>query len=311
MASLHAALDPGCTAFLRGLAAQGGLGAPELGLLRAALVTMAAAAGAGPDLPGVEDGAITLPGRTLPCRRYRPLAHGCSGLVVFFHGGGWVAGDLDTHDELCRRLAHVSGLDVLSVAYRLAPEHPWPAAPHDAVDTLRWVSANRAALGFPAGKLAVAGDSAGGTLAAVCALECGDAIRVAALVYPLVEVNEFDDASMRSFGEDYFLTREMTAWFLAQYLPPGTDTNHPWVSPRHALAQADTLNVILLSAGFDPLRDQQWALAGERRAAGGRIEHLHIEGAIHGFLSLRGVIGPALPDQGIAFLAAELCRQLR
>ena len=193
-------LDPGCASFLAGLAAQGGLGPPELGNLRAALVGLATAAGAGPALPAVEDGAIELPGRSLACRRYRPLADACAGLVVFFHGGGWVAGDLDTHDELCRRLAQASGLDLLSVAYRLAPEHPWPAAPDDAVDAVRWISTNRGALGFPAGRLAVAGDSAGGTLAAVCALEYGPAIRAVALIYPFVDATSLDDGSMRALA---------------------------------------------------------------------------------------------------------------
>ena len=305
------ALDPGCAQFLEGLAAQGGLGPPELGNLRTALVELSAAAGAGPELPAVEDHMIELPGRSLAARRYRPLPHACEGLGVFFHGGGFVAGDRHTHDELCRRLAQASRLDVLSVEYRLAPEHPWPAAPDDAVDTVRWALANQARLGVPAGRLAVAGDSAGGTLAAVCALECGAALRAAALIYPFLDATALDAGSMRALGDDYFLTREMTLWFLARYVPAGTPLDHPRVSPGRALAQSPAPPVILLTAGFDPLRDQQLAFANEARAKGGHIAHLHLEGAIHGFMSLRGVIGPALADRGLAFLAAELGRLVR
>lgn len=304
-------LDPGCAAFLTGLAAQGGLGAPELGVMRAALQDLSASAGPGPELGAVEDLVIDLPGRSLSARRYRPLRDGCHGLVVFFHGGGFVAGDLVSHDEMCRHLAHVSNLDLLSVGYRLAPEHPWPAAPDDAVDTVAWALTNRPVLGFPAGRLAVAGDSAGGTLATVCALEHRDALKAVVLIYPFLDATAVDSESMRIFGEGYFLTHEMTKWFMAQYLPAGTPPGNPRVSPGRAENLEHLPALIMLTAGYDPLRDQQLGFVKRVGDFGGQIEHLHLDGAIHGFLSLRGVIGPALAERAYRFIATALARQFR
>ncbi|MBI3524939.1 MAG: alpha/beta hydrolase [Betaproteobacteria bacterium] len=306
-----ATLDPGCASFLAALAEQGGLGPPELGILRSTLVDLAAAATPGPDMADIVDFKIPLSGRNLPARRYRPLAGACKGLVVFFHGGGFVAGTIETHDELCRQIAAASSLDLLSVEYRLAPEHPWPAAPEDALEAVRWVLTNQSTLGIPAGKIAVAGDSAGGTLAAICALELGSAIRAIAMIYPLLDATSFDDNSMHTLGDGYFLTREMMLWFMEQYLPAGTIRTQPRVSPGLSPAWGKAPPVILLTAGFDPLVDHQLVFDRNVRDQGGRIEHLQIKGAIHGFVSLREEIGSALVDTAINFISTQLARTVQ
>ena len=177
------------------------------------------------------------PAGEIALRVYTPVAAGqtLSG-IVFFHGGGWVIGDLDVYDGMCRALANELGARVVSVDYRLAPEHPFPAAVDDSFAALKWVEANASALGIDANAIAVAGDSAGGNLAAVCTLlvkKGGPKIGFQLLIYPVLSMTH-DTESMRRYGEGYFLERGTMEWFGRHYIPEGADLTDPRLAPLSA-----------------------------------------------------------------------------
>lgn len=241
----------------------------------------------GPPEPveAVEDLSIDGPGGPLALRLYRPGVP-APPLLVFLHGGGWVIGDLDIQDGLCRALANRAGCAVLSVDYRLAPEHPFPAAADDAWAACRWAAAHGADLGVDPGRLGVAGDSAGGNLALGVALRARDggapSLRLCLLTCPVVD-HRLDDASMEELAEGYFLTRAKMAWYWDQYAPAGIDRSKPELSPL----RADLTGlgpVAMVTAGFDPLRDQGLDLARACAAAGVDTALLHFGDMIHGFL---------------------------
>ena len=241
----------------------------------------------GPPEPveAVEDLSIDGPGGPLALRLYRPGGPPPP-LLVFFHGGGWVIGDLEIQDGLCRAVANRAGCAVLSVDYRLAPEHPFPAAADDAWAACRWAAACGADLGVDADRLGVAGDSAGGNLALGVALRARDAgapgLRLCLLTCPVVD-HRLDDASMADCAEGYFLTRAKMAWYWDQYAPAGTDRSRPELSPLRA-DLAGLCPTVVVTAGFDPLRDQGLDLARACAAAGVDTISMHLGGMIHGFL---------------------------
>ena len=241
----------------------------------------------GPPEPveAVEDLSIDGPGGPLALRLYRPGVP-VPPLLVFLHGGGWVIGDLDIQDGLCRALANRAGCAVLSVDYRLAPEHPFPAAADDAWAACRWAAAHGADLGVDPGRLGVAGDSAGGNLALGVALRARDSgapsLRLCLLTCPVVD-HRLDYASMAELAEGYFLTRAKMAWYWDQYAPPGIDRSKPELSPLLA-DLAGLCPVAVVTAGFDPLRDQGLDLARACAAAGVDTALLHFGDMIHGFL---------------------------
>jgi acetyl esterase len=213
-------------------------------------------------------------------------------LVVFFHGGGWVLGDLETHDRMARSLALASGAAVLSVGYRLAPEHPFPAALEDCLAATDW-----AARQVPPGRLAVAGDSAGGNLAATAAIACRDAgIRLAAqlLVYPVIDAfGNYADAnenarfpSRTENADGYFLTREVMEWFCGHYLADKSQGADWRVSPLRARDHAGLAPAVVCTAWFDPLRDEGAAYAAALNSAKVPSKHYAGEGLIHGFFSM-------------------------
>jgi acetyl esterase len=221
-------------------------------------------------------------------RLYRPNDRDDLGLLVYLHGGGWVIGDLDSHDNVCRALANGSGHAVLSVDYGLAPERPFPGGLEDSVTALRWAHANAAALGCRADRIAIGGDSAGGNLAAVVANMAPVPLVFQLLVYPATDLG----CSYPSYVENstgYFLTTAGVKWFVGHYLSgrAGT-TNDPRVSPQFAddAALAASPPALVITAEFDPLRDEGDAYAARLASLGVPTSHVRFSGMVHGFFSL-------------------------
>jgi acetyl esterase len=223
-------------------------------------------------------------------------------LLVFFHGGGYVVGDLDTHDEPCRVLCRFAGVHVLSIEYRLAPENPFPAGLEDAIAATKWAQANAGRFAADPGRIAVAGDSAGGNFAAVTARELarqGEAVpALQVLIYPGTDFVATTH-STELFGEGFFLTRESMDWCVGHYLPPDADRADPRLSPLRAPDLQGLPPAIVLTAAFDPLRDEGEAYAEALRAAGNRVVLVRAPGLIHGFINLT-VVNRSARDQLVA-----------
>lgn len=261
---------------------------------------------------GIEDITVPGPDHRLPARVYRPMdASVPAATIVFFHGGGFVIGDLDTHDNQCRWVCREVGAVVVSVGYRLAPEAPFPAAVSDCLAATRWVADHIDGLGGDADRLVVAGDSAGGNLAAVVAQACrdegGPALAAQLLVYPSVDFTDDGGQTYRSRTENaegYFLTLEDIIWFTENYVPEGNDPGHPHLSPiHHELSGLPP--AVIVTAEFDPLRDEGDAYAAALRDAGVEVWHKRYDGMIHGFFDL-----PAL-SPAAAEAVKETCAALR
>jgi acetyl esterase len=255
---------------------------------------------------GVEDRTVPGPAGAVSVRIYEPTVDR-GGAVTYFHGGGWVIGDLDTHDPSCRRIANLLGATVVSVEYRLAPEDPYPAALEDAIAATEWTAAS-----FPDQPHVVAGDSAGAALAAGVAMLArdagGPAIAAALLFYPPTDPT-MSMASVQDNGEGYFLTSADMAWFLDHYLPDPDQRTEPTVN----LLDADLAGLpptVIATAEFDPLRDEGDAFAERLRAAGVTVRHLPGPGLIHGFLAFSGLVAAAdeLSTEAITALDALLDR---
>jgi acetyl esterase len=227
-------------------------------------------------------------------------------LVAFFHGGGWVLCGLDSHDEACRQLANGTGAIVMSVDYRLAPEHRFPTAAEDAYAATRWLADHGADLGGDPARLAVAGDSAGGNLAASVALMArdrgGPALVFQLLVYPVLD-HSFDTGSYKENATGYFLTVDAMRWFWAQYLGPHGDGSDPYVSPLRAADLSGLPPAHVVTAEFDPLRDEGEAYAARLSAAGVPTEARRYDGAFHGFFSMTAVLDAAAAASAAAHTA--------
>ena len=251
---------------------------------------------------------VELPGGT-PARIYLPEVDGPAPTVVFFHGGGFVIGDLETHDDHARLLCAEVGAAVLSVDYRLAPEHRWPAGLEDCLAATRWAAEHVDELGGDADRIAVAGDSAGGNLsAAVCMALRDSGPRLAAqlLLYPAVDfVEASEHPSREQNATGYLLTSDDMAWFGENYVPEGADRRDPRLSVLHAPDLSGLPPAVVATAEYDPLRDEGEAYADALEKAGVRvIRHLY-PGLIHGFFGL----GPLSPAAAAA--NRELCADLR
>lgn len=243
-------------------------------------------------LANVENRTIPGPAGPLPVRIYHPLRAddtqpGPLPVVVYYHGGGWVVGSIASHDALCRRLCSRSGCIVISVEYRLAPEHKCPAAVDDAFAAVAWAAAHASELGGDPNRIAVAGDSAGGNLAAaVCHLaqqHRGPAIAAQLLIYPIVDYFP-DTESYRRNGVGYFLTADSMAWFWQHYLQSVEQAAEITVSPLRAADLSGQPPALVMVAEFDPLRDEGLAYADRLEQAGVRVERFFADGQIHGFL---------------------------
>jgi len=254
------------------------------------------------------------PHGTIPVRLYRPLgstARAALPVLVYFHGGGWVIGDLDTHDVLCRSLANGAGCAVASIDYRMGPEHRFPAAVDDVLAATRWVRREAASLGLDASRLAVGGDSAGGNLAAVAAIAARDAgdlpIAFQLLIYPATDMRR-GHPSHQANGQGYLLTRDTMAYFHDHYID---DARHDLDWRASPLLHADLSGLppaLVLTAGYDPLRDEGMAYAEALTAAGNRAAYVCFERQIHGFITMGKVLDEA--DTAIALCCAELRRAL-
>jgi acetyl esterase len=251
--------------------------------------------GGEPDALGrVEDLTIPGPGGDLPLRIYAIEHGGLRPALVYFHGGGFVFGNLDTHDAVCRAIAKESGAVVIAVDYRLAPEHKFPAAVDDAHAATVWVATNAERLGIDAHRIAVGGDSAGGNLATVIAMRCrdagGPALSAQILLYPVTDSSSLETESHREFGEDYFLTRGAMDWFTGHYLASADQKRHPEVSPLLAPNRSGLPPALVITAEFDPLRDEGEAYAQRLQQAGVPVTLTRYPGMIHGFVSMHGVL---------------------
>ena len=247
-------------------------------------------------------------------RLYRPkgaAADAVLPVLVYFHGGGWVIGDLDTHDTLCRELANGSGCAVVATDYRMGPEHRFPAAVDDCLAAAYWVRRNATALGVDPERMAVGGDSAGGNLAAVVSIAARDAgdlpIRFQLLIYPATDAHCGTDSHHRN-GEGYLLTKETMAYFYGHYI---TDRRHfdDWrASPLRHENLAGLPPALVITAGFDPLRDEGLAYAHRLSDAGNRATHVSFERQIHGFVTMGKVIDEA--NAAVQMCAATLRSEL-
>ena len=247
---------------------------------------MRAAAVRGPAAPVHEVRDLDAGG--VPARLYRPGSDDGLGLLVYLHGGGWVIGDLESHDNVCRSLANRSGHAVLSIDYRLAPEHPFPAAVGDSINAVRWAYANAAGLGCDPDKLAIGGDSAGANLAAVVCNVAPVPLRFQLLVYPVTDAR-CGSQSYVDNAEGYFLTATSMGWFVDHYLSGGAGTvDDPRVSPLLAEDAALRCNppTLIITAEFDPLRDEGDRYAERLAALGVPVSHVRFDGMFHGFFSL-------------------------
>jgi acetyl esterase len=240
------------------------------------------------EIAKVEDDLVPGPMGGIPVRWYRPGPEAGLPVTLYFHGGGWTVDDLDTHDHLCRRLASRSHAVVVSVAYRLGPEHPYPAAVEDAYAATVWVAAIGRERGVDPARLAVAGDSAGGNLAAAVTFLCrdrrGPAVRFQALACPVTDYWQAGRASYDQYAEGYTLSRDFMKWAFRHYLPDGFDRADPYLFPLRAADLSGLPAALIITAEFDPLRDEGRAYAERLRAAGAAVEHLHLDDQMHGFL---------------------------
>jgi acetyl esterase/lipase len=268
-----------------------------------------------PEIGSVRNLVAETPQGAIPLRMYRPAGVPESTRLpayVYFHGGGWVIGDLETHDVLCRQLTAASAASVVSVDYRLAPEHKFPAAADDAWAATRWIVAHAAELGLDAGRLAVGGDSAGGNLAAVAALMArdagGPAIRQQVLIYPVTDVMR-EMGSYADFAEGYMLTRDSMRWFIAHYLRSRDDARDWRVSPLRVPSLAGLPPALIVTAGFDPLRDEGEMYAGRLRDAGVMVDYVCYGGMVHGFAGMGKLIDTA--QRAVSLIGDTLRQALR
>jgi acetyl esterase len=288
-------LDPQCEAVLAQMAELGGP-PPETMTVednRALIAGIAEMSGVPDDLARMEDVTIPSPDGDIPARVYVPEGDGPFPVLVFFHGGGWVIGTVDTHDVPVRQLANRAQAVVVSVEYRLAPEHPFPAAPEDCYAATAWVAEHIGEYGGDASRLAVGGDSAGGNLAAVVSQMAkergGPAISFQLLIYPAVDA-AMGSASMTENGDGYLLTKGFMEWFYGHYLTGTADADNPLASPARAASLAGLPPAFVATAEFDPLRDEGEAYAEALRKAGVDATTKRYDGMIHGFFQLGGVI---------------------
>ncbi len=264
----------------------------------------------GPALPVAEIRDLTAlgPGGEIPLRLYRPDSGQPCPALVYLHGGGWVLGDIPTHEKLCTEIVQGAGCAVVSVDYRLAPEHKFPAAADDAFAAMQWVMAQAEELGIDGQRVAVGGDSAGGNLAAAACLMAKDRQETMpvcqVLVYPITDC-DFDTPSYRENAEGYLLTRSTMDWFWQCYVDSDTDMLHPYASPMRAEDLSGLPPALVITAEYDPLRDEAEAYAERLQGAGVPTTLTRYDGMIHAFIRRTDIFDQARGAQ------REVCRMLR
>ncbi|WP_293853576.1 alpha/beta hydrolase [uncultured Alsobacter sp.] len=249
------------------------------------------------EVASVEDIAIPGPDQPIPLRVYRPDAGHGHPVTVFFHGSGFVICSLDTHDDMCRQICRGSGHVVVSVDYRLAPEHPFPAAPRDCLAAVQWVAANALTFGGDPARLAVCGDSAGGCLATVVARQCRDAggprIAAQALIYPVTDHYSASHDSYAERGSGYGMTEGDMRWFWNHYCPDPAQGADPVASPLRAGDLAGLPPTYLVTAEYDVLRDEGRLYAGKLTEDGVPVTTRHYDDVNHGYLHWVGIVPTA------------------
>jgi len=249
-------------------------------------------------------------GQPMRARAYTPPGQGPFPVLLFLHGGGWVAGDLESYDPLCRELTNASGCLLVAIEYRLAPEHKFPAAQLDSHAALSWIAEHAATLGGDPRRLAVGGDSAGGNLAAVVAQMArdrgGPALALQLLVYPVTN-HDYSTGSYRDFADGYLLTRAGMVWNWNHYLPNEEAGRNPMASPLRASSLTGLAPAFIVTAEYDPLRDEGEAYAARLRDAGVPVELRRYDGMLHAFFSLGDYVDDgrrAVADAGAALRRA-------
>ncbi|HWC39663.1 MAG TPA: alpha/beta hydrolase [Acidimicrobiales bacterium] len=279
--------------------------------LRQMIKMIAAADGPPEAVASVEEAHADGPAGPIPLRVYRPATAGSGGaapaILVWYHGGGWVVGDLETADTTCRKLANRTDALVVSVDYRLAPEHPAPAPLEDSWAALRWVADQAATLGGDPSRLAVGGDSAGGNLSALVAVRARDdgapTLRQQLLVYPATDLTRSYPSHVEN-GDGYLLTSEAMSWFLGHYLGPADDPKDPALSPLYTDDLTGVAGASVFTAELDPLRDEGEAYAARLRDSGVAVDLRRYDGMVHGFLQMAGVTPVA--DAAVSDAASRL-----
>jgi acetyl esterase len=247
----------------------------------------------GPEVASVVDRSVPGPDGDVPVRVYTPEGVGPFPVLVYIHGGGMVIGTLDTSDGSCRHLCDKVGCVVVSVDYRLAPEHTFPAAPEDCYAVTKWVAENSSEIAADPSRIAVGGESAGGNLAAAVALMTrdrgGPTVLLQVLLYPMTSY-DFDSASYHENAEGYSLTRTTMMWYWDQYLGSKADVTNPYAIPASSTNLKGVAPAIVLTAEFDPLRDEGEAYAKQLSAAGVNTTCTRYDGVIHGFFGMSAVV---------------------
>jgi len=309
-------LDPQVKAVLDQMASAGmpPLNALPVVAAREAALALSAMTGDPEPVADVQNRSIPGPAGPIPVRVYTPQGSAPLSVLMYSHGGGWVICNLDTHDGICRALANAAGCVVVSVDYRLAPEHTFPAAAEDVYAATEWVARNAASIGADATRIAVGGDSAGGNLSAVAALMArdrgGPSLCFQLLVYPVTDAAT-DTASYAESAEGYFLTRDMMQWFWDHYAPSAADRRHPYASPLRADNLRGLPPALVITAEFDPLRDEGEAYASRLRAAGVPVVLTRYDGMIHGFFGMGAILvqGTTAINEAAASLRAAFARR--
>ncbi|HEY2095374.1 MAG TPA: alpha/beta hydrolase [Pseudonocardia sp.] len=263
---------------------------------RAATAGFLALQGEPVEVASVQDRTVPGPAGEIPVRVYTPAGEGPFPVVVYFHGGGWVIGDLEVVDQPCRQLASAAGAIVVSVDYRLAPEHRYPAAFDDSYAATVWVGAHAAEIGGDPARLAVAGDSAGGNLAAAVALAArdrgGPELAAQLLIYPVTDFN-FGTASYQDNREGYLLTKGSMQWFWAHYLGAQDLDKDPYACPLRADSLVGLPPAYVATSEYDPLRDEGEAYARRLEGAGVAVTAKRFDGLLHGFFWMLAAVPSA------------------
>lgn len=270
-------------------------GPPTAELVRQTFAGITAMVQAGPELAEVRDVTIPVSDAKISARIYEPTAEETLGTIVFLHGGGWVVDSIEAHDASCRVLSKASGCRLVAVDYRVAPEHPFPTPLNDCFDALNWVSENLAG----GGGLVIAGDSAGGNLAAACAIrardEGGPEIALQVLLYPVTGRN-FETESYSRYAEGYIVGRDEMVWFWEQYLPQSEGEIPQLASPMNATDLSGLAPAYIVVAEYDPLRDDGLGYAERLEEAGVPVTLEHHDDQMHGFGVMIGVLSIAEPS---------------
>ncbi len=303
-------LDPQTQAVLEMMAAMSAppVHAQSVEEARQAMAMMAMMAGEPEPVGKVEDRDIAGPEGPIPVRIYTPEGKGPFPVLVFFHGGGWVIGNIESHDAVCRTLTNTVDCITVSVDYRLAPEYKFPAAPEDCYAATKWAVENAATFNGDPARVAIGGDSAGGNLAAVVSLMArdrgGPSLVYQLLIYPATDYYLPGTPSLEENAEGYMLTRDDMIWFLDHYLSSEADIKHPYAFPLQAGDLSGLPPAMVITAEYDPLRDEGETYAVQMEQAGVTVQATRYHGTIHGFVSLAAMID--LGKQALTDAAAGL-----